>query len=65
MYDTLGYTIRTDDMESDVKWACFEWDGIYHEIRPILDSDGNIDDTQTLQECKDFLESIADPEETY
>lgn len=65
MYESLTFTTRTDDMEADVKWACFEWDGIYHEIRPILDSEGNVDNLQTLQECKDFLESQTNDTEVY
>ena len=65
MYDTLEYTTRTDDMESNVKWACFTWEGVYYEIRATLDSEGNVDNTQTLQDCKDCLEMMANQEEIH
>jgi hypothetical protein len=64
MYESLTYTIKNDETISDVKWARFTWNSIVHEIRPILDSDGNVDSIKTLRECKDYLERDADPEET-
>ena len=64
MYETLTCTIKTDEMDSTVKWARFTWKGIIYEVRAALDSEGNVDEAASLQECIDFLESIADPEET-
>ena len=50
-------------MDSTVKGARFTWNSIIYEVRAALDSEGNVDEVASLQECIDFLESIADPEE--
>ena len=63
MYELLTCTIKTDEMDSTVKWARFTWNSIIYEVRAALDSEGNVDEVASLQECIDFLESIADPEE--
>ncbi len=55
MYDSLTFTTRNDDMEPDHIWACFTWEDVYYEIGVVLDSEGNVDNTQTLTKCKNFL----------
>ena len=64
MYESLTCTIKNDEMEPTIKWARFTWNGVVYEVRAALDSSGNVDETASLQECKDYLESIADEGET-
>jgi hypothetical protein len=42
-------------MEPDHIWACFTWEGVYYETGAVLDSEGNVDNTQTLTKCKNTL----------
>ena len=55
MYDSLTFTTRNDDMEPDHIWACFTWESVYYETGAVLDSEGNVDNVQTLTKCKNFL----------
>lgn len=55
-YSSLNFTIKVDEMDSNVKWATFTWENVYYEISPIIDSEGNVDNTATKQECIDYLE---------
>lgn len=63
MYNHLTFTIKNDEVDTSIKLACFTYDDIYYEIKAIV-VDGNVDNTATLRECKDFLESIAQWDET-
>ena len=51
-------------MQPEIKWARCTWKGIIYEVRAALDSEGKVDEVASLQECKDYLELIADSEET-
>jgi len=64
MYESLTCTIKDDEMQPEIKWARFTWKGIIYEVRAALDSEGKVDEVASLQECKDYLELIADSEET-
>ena len=55
MYDSLTFTTRNDDMETDHVWACFTWESVYYETGAVLDSEGRVDNTQTLTKCKNVL----------
>tara|TARA_B100000900_G_scaffold393125_1_gene389280 strand:- start:745 stop:942 length:198 start_codon:yes stop_codon:yes gene_type:complete len=63
MYDSLTCTIKDDEMQPEIKWARFTWGGIIYEVRAALDSEGNVDEVASLQECKDYLELEASWEE--
>ena len=61
---TISYTIKTDVMDDSVKWASFTHDGVYYEIRATLDSNGDVDDTKTQEDCQDYIELKQDEAET-
>ena len=63
MYNDLTFTVKNDEVDTNIKLACFTYDNIYYEIRAIV-VDGNVDNTATLQECKDLLELNAQWDET-
>ena len=44
-------------METDHIWACFTWEDNY-ETGVVLDSEGNVDNAQTLTKCKNTLHYI-------
>jgi len=63
MYNDLTFTIKNDEVDASIKLACFTYDNIYYEIRAVV-VDGNVDNTATLQECKDLLELNAQWDKT-
>ena len=61
---TISYTIKTDVMDGTTKWASFTHNGIYYEVKAVLDSNGDVDDTKTQEDCQDYVELQQDEAET-
>ena len=61
---TISYTIKTDVMDGTTNWASFTHDGIYYEVKAVLDSNGDVDDTKTQEDCQDYVELQQDEAET-
>ena len=61
---TISYTIITDVMDGTTKWASFTNNGIYYEVKAVLDSNGDVDDTKTQEDCQDYVELQQDEAET-
>ena len=51
-------------MDGTTKWASFTHDGIYYEVKAVLDSNGDVDDTKTQEDCQDYVELQQDEAET-